>query len=163
MWPPAMVEMKNAGWIAAICIGSGLSLLMTACGSGGGSITTPPPVTTYVLTVNSTKPASGVAIVLAPGDKNSAANGSTSFTRVYDAGTSVTLTAPSTSGGSTFSSWTGCSTTSTVTCSATLNANTTVTANYTAPAIAVTPVPPPSSSEETSSSLPQLTARQVRQ
>ena len=80
--------------------------LLYIAGCGGGS-TTPPPPTTYTLTVNSTNPASGVAITVSPADNNSAANGSTSFTRTYDAGTSVTLTAPATSGSNTFGSWTG--------------------------------------------------------
>jgi hypothetical protein len=45
----------------------------------------------------------------------------------------VTLTAPATSGGNNFTSWTGCTSTNGATCSVTLNANATVTANYTAP------------------------------
>jgi hypothetical protein len=127
---------------AAACLGMGLSLLITACGGGsGGGGTTTPPVTTYVLTVNSVIPASGVAIVVAPADNNSAANGTTSFTRTYNAGTSVTLTAPTTSGGNNFASWSGCATSTTVTCTVAMNAATTVTANYAAPAITVTPNP----------------------
>jgi hypothetical protein len=99
------------------------------------------PVTTYVLTVNSSNPASGVAIGVSPADTSGATNGATSFTRTYDAGTSVTLTALATSGGNTFSSWTGCTTDSTVTCTTAMNANATVTSNYTVPAVAVTPNP----------------------
>ena len=114
---------------AAFCIGIGLSLFMTAC---GGS-TTPPPPTTYVLTVNSTNPVSGVAITVSPTDINGATNGTTSFTRTYDAGTSVTLTAPATSGGNTFASWTGCTSSSGATCTLAMNANTTVTASYAVP------------------------------
>jgi len=125
--------MMNLRRDAALCIGIGLSLFMTACGGGGGGTTTPPPPTTHVLTVNSTAPASGVAITASPADLNSKTSGSTGFTLSYDAGTSVTLTAPATSSGNTFSSWTGCSTASTVTCTVTLNADTTVTANYTVP------------------------------
>ncbi|MFZ1085783.1 MAG: hypothetical protein WAN35_12535 [Terracidiphilus sp.] len=122
------------GWNrqAAFCIGFGVSLLMTACGGGGGS-TTPPPQTTYTLTVSSTNPASAVAITVSPADTNGSASGSTSFTRVYDAGTSVTLTAPATSGGNNFTSWTGCASASTVTCTVMMSANTTVTANYAVP------------------------------
>jgi len=125
--------MMNLRRDAALCIGIGLSLFMTACGGGGGGTTTPPPPTTHVLTVNSTAPASGVAITASPAALNSKTSGSTGFTLSYDAGTSVTLTAPATSSGNTFSSWTGCSTASTVTCTVTLNADTTVTANYTVP------------------------------
>jgi hypothetical protein len=50
------LEMRNLGWKAAVWAGSGLSVLMSACGGG-----TPAP-TNYVLTVNSTNPASGVTI-----------------------------------------------------------------------------------------------------
>jgi hypothetical protein len=91
-----------------------------------------------VLTVNSASPANGVAIVVTPKDNNNTGNGSTSFTRTYNAGTAVTLTAPATSGSNTFASWSGCESATTVTCNVTLAANTTVTANYIAPTSAVT-------------------------
>ena len=94
------MRMKRFGSVAAA--GVGLSLFLTGCG-GGISTTTPPPPTTHVLTVNSTNPASGVAITVSPADTNGATNGTTSFTRTYDAGASVTLTAPATAGGNTFS------------------------------------------------------------
>jgi hypothetical protein len=109
----------------SLCLGS-----LIGCGGSPSNTTTPPPPTTYALTVNSTNPASGVAITVSPADNNSAGNGTTGFTRTYNAGASVTLTAPATSGGNTFSSWTGCTSASTVTCTVTMNANTTVTANY---------------------------------
>jgi hypothetical protein len=86
---------------------------------------------TYVLTVNSANPSSGVAITVSPADNNGASSGGTGFTRTYNAATSVTLTAPATASGNSFASWTGCTTSSTVTCNVTLNANTTVSANYT--------------------------------
>ena len=131
---------------AFLSVATSLALLLSACGGGGGSSsgggTTTPPVTTYTLTVNSATPASGVAIVVAPADNSALANGSTSFTRTYNSGTAVTLTAPATSGSNTFSSWSGCTTASTVTCNVTMSANTTVTATYAAQGItkvAVTP------------------------
>jgi hypothetical protein len=96
--------------------------------------------TTYILTVNSTNPSSGVAITVSPADNNSAANGSTSFTRTYNSGTAVVLTAPATSGSNTFSSWSGCTSASTVTCNVTMSAATTVTAAYTTPVNSVTGV-----------------------
>jgi hypothetical protein len=104
-------------------------------------------VTTYVLTVDSADPASGVAITVAPADNNGAGAGSTSFTRTYNQGTSVTISAPSASGtnGTVFSSWTGCTTTSTVTCTVTMNANATVTATYGAPVIKPTVTVTPAS------------------
>lgn len=97
---------------------------------------------TYVLTVNSTNPATGVTINVSPVDVNAAGNGSTSFTRIYDAEKVITLTAPAKSGSNNFVAWGGCSSTSTVTCTVTLNANTTVTAAYagvTTPIVTVTP------------------------
>jgi len=111
---------------------------IAGCGSGGMA---PPPIvppTAYVLTVDSASPASGVAITVGQADNNNLTNGTTSFTRTYNAATAVILTAPATAGVNTFSSWTGCTTASTVTCNVTLNAKTTVTANYAAPAAAVT-------------------------
>src|ERR1700690_3082703 len=48
--------------------GIGLGLFVTACGSSG-TVTVPPP-TTYVLTVNSTNPATGVSIGATPQDNN---------------------------------------------------------------------------------------------
>jgi hypothetical protein len=120
----------SAGCVLVLTLGlAGL----TGCGGGGVTISTPPPPTTYVLTVGSSDPGSGVAVTVSPADNNSAANGSTSFTRTYNSGTSVTLTAPSTSGGNAFSSWTGCTSTSTETCTVSLTANATVTANYATP------------------------------
>jgi parallel beta-helix repeat protein len=113
-----------------------LALGLNACGSGGGTASAPSaPVlpTAYVLTVNSATPASGVAITVTPADNNSAANGSTSFTRTYNTGTSVTLTAPAVAGGNIFSSWTGCTSASTITCTIKLIANATVSAAYSTP------------------------------
>jgi hypothetical protein len=117
----------------ALGIASALSFGVAACG-GGGTATTPPPIP-YVLTVDSASPASGVAITVGQADNNLLSNGTTSFTRTYNAGTAVVLTAPATAGANMFSSWTGCTTSNTVTCNVTLNANTTVTANFKAPTV----------------------------
>jgi hypothetical protein len=94
--------------------------------------TTPPA--TYALTVNSSNPTSGVPITDSPADNNGITSGETPHTLTYNAGTSVTLTAPATSAGNAFSSWTGCTSANGAICTVTLNANTTVTANYAAPA-----------------------------
>jgi len=123
-------------------IGVGMSLLLSACGGGGGGSSTPPPPVTYVLTVNSTNPSTGVAITVSPNDVNGAGNGTTSFTRTYDSGTAVTLTAPSTASGDPFSSWSGCTSASTETCNVTMSNNTTVTANYTASTVTSITVTP---------------------
>ena len=128
----------NTSRMLALTIANALGLSIAACGPAGTtSISTPAP-TAYVLTVNSASPANGVAIVVTPKDNNNTGNGSTSFTRTYNAGTAVTLTAPATSGSNTFASWSGCESATTVTCNVTLAANTTVTANYIAPTSAVT-------------------------
>lgn len=114
--------------------------VLTACGGGGsGNGSTPPPVTTYVLTVNTANPTTGISIAVAPADKNGAANGSASFSRTYNTGTAVTITAPATAGSHAFSAWTGCTSAATVTCKVTMNANTSITASYTSPSITVTP------------------------
>jgi len=134
--------MKQFGRRAAVWMAAGLTIAIGACGSGGGGgSTTPPPPTTYTLTVNSATPASGVAITVTPADNNSATNGTASFTRIYNSGTAVVLTAPATAGGNNFSSWSGCTSTSTATCNVTISGNATVTANYAVPALAITPNP----------------------
>ena len=124
----------------AASIATCLALSISSCGGGATSIPTPPALPpTYVLTVNSATPPSGVAIAVTPSDNNGAANGSSSFTRTYNAGAAVTLTAPTFAGNNnTFFSWTGCATVSTVTCTVTLTANTTVTATFAVPPAAVT-------------------------
>jgi hypothetical protein len=117
-----------------------LAAFLSACGGGGGgSNNNPPPTKTYTLTVSTTNPTSGVAMTVVPADVNGSANGSASFTRTYNSGSSVTITAPVTAGSHTFTSWSGCSSATTVTCKVTMNASTTVTAAYTSPSITVTP------------------------
>ena len=139
MWLKAR-RRKSSGMsirrVAVVAAGL-LSLLMSACGGGGNSGGGTPPPTTFVLTVNSADPASGVAITVAPADNNSAGNGSKAFTRTYNQATTVTLTAPNASGtnGTVFSSWTGCTTATGATCTVLVDANTTVTATYVAPLI----------------------------
>lgn len=128
----------SIGKTTAFLIANALSLSIAACGPAGTTTVSTPPPTTYALTVNSASPASGVAITVTPSDDNKSGNGATSFTRTYDAGAAITLTAPATSGSNAFSSWTGCTSATTVACNVTLAANTTVTANYIAPTSAAT-------------------------
>ena len=131
--------MKISQQNAALWMAVSLATALTACGGGGGTTTTPPPTTAYILTVNTFNPTTGVALTVAPPDNNGAANGSASFTRSYNSGTAVTVTAPVTSGTHTFTSWAGCTSVKTNACSITMNANATITATYTFPTIAVTP------------------------
>lgn len=119
------------------------AVFMAACGGGSSSGgTTPTQPTTYTLTVDSASPASGVSITVTPSDNNSAGNGTTSFTRTYNSGTAVTLTAPATAGSNKFSAWSGCTTATSTTCSVTMSGNETVTATYAAPAVTSVTVSP---------------------
>ncbi len=63
-------------------------------------------VTWYLLSVASSNPNSSVSISVSPNDFLDAGNGSTFFSRFYDSGTSVTLSAPTTASGNNFSKWT---------------------------------------------------------
>jgi len=115
-----------------------ISLSIISCGGGGGGSTTP-VTATYTLTVKSSSPTSGVSISYTVGNSTAATTGSTPFSKSWDKGTSIILTAPATSGNNTFSAWSGCTSASSKSCTVTLNADTTVTAAYSAPTIAVTP------------------------
>jgi hypothetical protein len=124
-------------------LAAGAGLLIAACGGGSGPI-----ATTYVLTINSSNPSTGVTIGVTSAGNNNTSHGTTSFSHTYVAGSSFTLTAPATVGINSFSSWSGCASATTVTCAVTLNADTTVTANYVTPALSmptVTVTPSPSS------------------
>lgn len=81
---------------------------------------------TYTLNVNSSG-ASGVSISATP----STYAGTTNYSRSGIAGgTSITLTAPASSGGANFSSWSGCDSTSNRNCTVSMTQNRTVTVNY---------------------------------
>ena len=99
-------------------------------GSANTTVTANYSVPGYTLTIDSTNPASGVAVSASASDLNGKNSGGTPVSLMYAPGTSVTVTAPATAGGNTFLNWTGCSSTTTTACSVTLNANTTITANY---------------------------------
>lgn len=62
--------------------------------------------TVYTLTIASSNPSSGVYITVGPNDKQGLADGNTSFTRQYNSGTSITVIAPTTANGNSFSKWT---------------------------------------------------------
>jgi len=95
---------------------------------------TPPP-TTRTLTVASSNPSSGVSITVSPPDNNGQGNGTTPFSRTYNNGTVVSLTAPATAGGNNFSKWQrdGVDYASTTQTSVTMDANHTMTAVYVTP------------------------------
>jgi hypothetical protein len=84
----------------------------------------------YTLTVASTNPSSGVPITVSPPDNNGQSNGTTQFTRTYSNAVVVSLGAAASAGGKNFSSWTGCDSVAGMTCTATMNADRPVSANY---------------------------------
>jgi len=90
------------------------------------------------LTVNTSNPSSGVSITVSPNDNSGQGSGTAPFTRTYNAGTAVTLTAPAATGAKTFGSWSGC-TANAAACSVTMNASATVTATFVTPQITITP------------------------
>jgi hypothetical protein len=134
--------MKKPASLLAIGIGTGLSLLTIGCNADIHFNTV------YSLTVNSVNPANGVSIAVSQPDVNGAASGSTSFTLTYSPGTEITLTAPASVSGRSFSSWTGCTSSDGDVCTVIVTNNTTVAAAYVAPALispTVTVAPSPSS------------------
>ncbi len=86
---------------------------------------------THTLTVASSGPDSGVLITVSPDDNGGQGDGVTEFTRVYDEGTVVTLTAPSVADGNGFKEWQRDS----VFFADTLAANVTVNGDYTLTAV----------------------------
>jgi Tol biopolymer transport system component/subtilisin family serine protease len=90
------------------------------------------PVQRGVLTVTSTNPASGVNITVSPNDISGSGNGTTQFTRTYNPGTTVTLTAPATVNGNNFRVWQrdGQDWSGTLSTSLVMNGNHTMTAVY---------------------------------
>ncbi|HEX6729494.1 MAG TPA: S8 family peptidase, partial [Pyrinomonadaceae bacterium] len=93
------------------------------------------PVPRPVLTVASSNPASGVGITVSPNDISGAGNGTTQFTRTYNRGTTVTLTAPATANGNKFKMWQrdGQDWSGTVSTNVSVNFSTTMTAVYFTP------------------------------
>jgi len=65
----------------------------------------PPAITNTTLTVTSSNPNSGVLITVSPADNSSNTDGNTTFSRTYNAGTLVTLTAPVNAGTNVFVRW----------------------------------------------------------
>jgi len=90
------------------------------------------------LSISSNNPASGVTMVVSPADVAGNANGSTPFQRTYNVyhNSDVSVTAPATVGGQTFSAWHGCNSVTGRTCNVKVNSNKTVIANYATPVAA---------------------------
>lgn len=105
------------------------------------------PIPTFVLTVNSVNPGSGVPISITPDDNAGLGNGITQFTRTYKQFTSVTLTAPINGGGNSyFLKWQrdGFDVTTNRSTQVTMGLNQTMTAVYITVAPQPTPTPTPS-------------------
>jgi len=99
------------------------------------AIYSPGAVQTSTLLVQSDNPNSGVGITLTRTDNDGQGNGSTPMSRTYNSGTSVTLTAPATASGNTFSYWDldGANQGANTALSVTMNANRTAKAVYSTP------------------------------
>lgn len=117
------------------------------------------PVPTYVLTVDSTNPSSGVAINVSPNDVGGSGNGTTQFTRTYQQFTTVTVTAPISGGGNSyFQKWqqNGSDLTTNRSINVNMNGNQTVNAVY-----VTIPTPPPPSPTPTPVGPSQSVAYQI--
>lgn len=107
------------------------------------------PTPTYVLTVRSTNPSSGVSINVSPNDNGSLGNGITQFTRTYTQFTSVNLTAPISAGSNNFfQKWQrdGVDVTTNRATTVNMNSNQTMTAVYISLPPTPTPTPTPTPS-----------------
>src|SRR5262245_41849234 len=69
------------------------------------AIAVPSKAGAYTLTVSPYNPSSGVAVVVSPNDTQARNNGTTQFTRSYNSGTFVSLTAPAGMTGKVFQKW----------------------------------------------------------
>jgi uncharacterized protein YdbL (DUF1318 family) len=118
-------DMTFTGWTGAVTSNNQtISLTMNASQYVVANYEAGTTPTSYTLSVSSNG-ASSVAISSSTGQ-----SGTTNYTKTVNDGTSVALTAPATSGGATFTGWTGAVTSSSQTISLSMNANKTVTANY---------------------------------
>jgi hypothetical protein len=113
--------------IAMVCV------LMTGCRKGSKAAQATEQTSMYTLIINTTNPTKGVMIVVTPNDVNSTGNGISPLERTYEAGTTVTITAPTTAGESKFDSWDGCTLAITETCTVNMSADTVVNAVYNVP------------------------------
>ena len=122
-------EVVFTGWTGSVS-SSNQSITFTM--DGNKTVTANYPAPSCTLTVNSSV-ASGVSITSSTGH-----GGTTNYTKTVTWGTSVSLTAPASSGGMTFTGWTGDVTSGSPTISFSTDGNKTVTANYMAPTYTLT-------------------------
>ena len=140
---PAGMLAAGADTLSAAYTPDAASSATYTSATGTGLVTVILPGT-YVLSVDSVAPASGVTVLASPADNKSRSNGATPFTLTYNAGTQVTLSAALTAEGYSFVSWNGCTPVAGTpnNCTVTMTANTTVTATYNQPAITSVTVTP---------------------
>jgi hypothetical protein len=107
-----------------------LSILTTGCLKGSNnSQNAGPPV--YFLAVASVNPINTAIASVSPVDNEGVSSGTTNLSLIYNPGTSVTVTAESSSNSGPFISWSGCDSTSGLKCTVTMSSDKTVTAYYT--------------------------------
>src|ERR1035438_2171336 len=115
--------MGSKSWVAVLCTGAALCGLATGCRKVNRSGQAQEQTPIYTLTINTTNPTKGILIVVTPNDINATGNGLSPFERTYEAGTTVTITAPATAGLSKFDSWDGCTLAITETCTVNMSAD----------------------------------------
>jgi len=84
---------------------AGTSVTLQVTMDAGHTVTAVYAAAVRTLTVNSSSPDSGVSISVSPVDNSGWGSGTTPFTRNYNSGTPVTLTAAPTAGGNNFQKW----------------------------------------------------------
>ena len=120
-------------WAGVLCMVAVVCGLTTSCQRGHKGAQAPEQTSLFTLTVNTTNPTRGVMMNVTPNDFNGTGNGVSPVERTYEAGTTVTITAPANTGANKFDSWDGCTLKITETCTVNMSADTIVNAVYEVP------------------------------
>ncbi|HXS13837.1 MAG TPA: glycoside hydrolase family 44 protein [Acidobacteriaceae bacterium] len=146
--PSTVCQVRSRSLSALCLLAACASLLLGGCGGGGGGNNGGGGgggTTNYTIAVASANPATGVSISYHLAQSGSdPVSGTTPFTVTASSGSTMLFLAPPTAGNNNFSSWTGCTSVSTMLCTVTVSGNVTITANYVtpvAPTVTVTPSP----------------------
>src|SRR6185437_12283545 len=127
--PSTVCQVRSRSLSALCLLAACASLLLGGCGGGnnggGGTCSGAScPVSSYTITVASANPATGVSIsyhLAQPG--SDPVSGTTPFTVTASSGSTMLFLAPPTAGNNNFSSWTGCTSVSTMLCTVTVSGN----------------------------------------